>query len=75
MTKVYILGLKKRGDTSYGLTSWVGDEPTVCAVYAQNPGCWEQSLEVEPIAIVANEDEAMKLDDWSYIGFGWEHND
>lgn len=68
---VYILGLKKRGEEHYGLTTWMGNAPLVYAVYDRNPGYWADSEKLTPIAIADSPQSLEKRKDWSYIGFGW----
>lgn len=69
--KVYILGLKSRGQEHYGLTTWLGEAPIYYAIYNTNPGYWDDSEKVEPLAVSESEQELLKRDNWNYIGFGW----
>ena len=69
---LYILGLKKRGEADYGLTTWMGDKTIFYAIYDCNPGYWKNSIDIKPVARVQSEKEAEKRTDWIYIGFGWE---
>ena len=67
---LYILGIKRRGEAHYGITSWMGDSPIYYAIYDQNPGCWDTSTKVKPLAI-GEEKDLEKMDGWIFIGFGW----